>query len=335
MSQGQNSSVVAILYPGCIFFELALVLELLAKDYQIVYATPDGLPHKASNGAIFNITLSYKEIDLQNAKAVLMPGGNPDSIKDNTDIDKVLSDAHQRGLLIAGICAGPSILAKAGILKGRTIAHGYQSAQLEFLKTIFEGVTLTDHPFVCDQNIITAKPDAHIDFAVEIACRLGSVDASKANRVKDYYRGILGKKIRPLALALIKNNKSQFLFHKSFDKKKGETFYRPLGGGIDFSELGKVAVEREIMEELSEESEVSDLVGIFENIFVYEGQPGHEIVMLYNVTIKNQAAYEKEAMDIYESGVVVGQGVWRSLAEMKSEGAKIYPLGLEAILAKA
>jgi putative intracellular protease/amidase len=194
MDKSGKPSVVAVLYPGCIFFELALVLELLAEKYQIIFATPDGSDHHASNGSILRATTSYKKIDLSNCCAVLVPGGDPGSIKDNKEIDEVIQAANNKGLWLAAICAGPSVLAKAKVLRGKKIAHGYGPKQLEFLKSYFEGAHLTEEKFVCDGNVITAKPDAHIDFAVEIACRLDAADASKANQTKDYYRGILGRK---------------------------------------------------------------------------------------------------------------------------------------------
>lgn len=191
MDQTTKPSVVAILYPGCIFFELALSLELLAEKYQLVFATPDGSDHHASNGSILRATTSYKQVDLSNCLAVLVPGGDPGSIKNNKEVDEVIQSANEKGLWLAAICAGPFVLAKAKILKGKKIAHGYGPKQFEFLKSYFEGVHLTEKKFICDGNVITAKPDAHIDFAVEIACRLDVVDAAKANRTKDYYRGIL------------------------------------------------------------------------------------------------------------------------------------------------
>jgi transcriptional regulator GlxA family with amidase domain len=189
-----KSRIVVILYPNCIFFEIALAVELLAKQYHIDYITPDGQEHLASNGLIIQPQSSYADVDLSNCRAILIPGGDPESIKDNKKIDEIIVSANQQEIYLAAICAGTSILAKAGVLKGKKIAHGYEKKQLEFLKDIFAGVTLADEKFVSDKNIITAKPEAHIDFAVELACRLNTVDAARANRTKDYYRGILGQK---------------------------------------------------------------------------------------------------------------------------------------------
>lgn len=332
MNNKASGSIVAILYPGCIFFELALTLELLAEKYQIIFATPEGSDHQASNGSLIRVNTSYRDIDLTNCRAILIPGGNPESIKDNKTLDQVINSTNEKGIWLAAICAGPFVLAQANVLKGKKIAHSYGPKQLEFLKPLFEGVYLTEEKFICDGNIITAKPDAYIDFAVEIACRLNVVDAAKANRTKEYYRGILGKKIRPLALALIRNSKGQFLFHKGYDKIKNENFYRPLGGGIEFSESGQAALEREIMEELGQEVKVSSLTAAFENIFTFEGNPGHEIIMLFSAEFKNPNAYQLPEMDIYESGVAISRAVWRSAAEIKDQRANIYPNGLERFL---
>lgn len=332
-SEASKPNVVAILYPGCIFFKIALAVELLADKYQIYYATPDGSDHKASNGSLLRAHSNYEQIDLENCRGILVPGGDPRSIKDNKSIDAVLQLANSKCILLSAICAGPSILAKASVLKGKRIAHGFNSEQLKFLKLYFEEVILTDEKFICDGNIITAKPEGHIDFAVEIACRLGAADASKANRTKDYYRGILGKKIRPLALALIRNPQNQFLFHKSYDKVKDESFYRPLGGGVEFSETGKSALEREIMEEISQEIIVSGQMVAFENIFTFEGHHGHEIIMLFTASFKDTQVYSKKELDIFESGIAISKAVWRSLAEIQAEGAKLYPKGLDEVIA--
>ncbi len=257
-----------------------------------------------------------------------MPGGDPRSLIGNLEIDRILVEANKKEILIAGICAGPSVLAKAGILKGKRIAHGYQKEQLDFLKEIFKDVILTNDLFVADKNIITAKPEAHIDFAVEIACRLDAIDASKSGRLKEYYRGTLGRKIRPSALAKIQNDKGQFLLFRASDNAKNEVFYRPLGGGIEFQETGREAVERELLEELGLKIIVGDQINIFENIFTYEGHKGHEIVFLFEAKFADQSVYKKEELDIIESGQIIGKAVWRSFKELEAEGAKVYSLGI-------
>lgn len=56
----------------------------------------------------------------------------------------------------------------------------------------------------------------------------------------------------------------------------------------------------------------------YENIFTFDGIPGHKIVLIYSAKFKNLEAYDREALDIYESGNVIGQAVWRTVYEIKA-----------------
>ena len=57
------------------------------------------------------------------------------------------------------------------------------------------------------------------------------------------------EEIRPIVLGLaFKDNK--LLVSEGFDKIKNQTFYRCLGGGIEFLETSQEALKREYKEEL-------------------------------------------------------------------------------------
>ena len=138
--------------------------------------------------------------------------------------------------------------------------------------------------------------------------------------------------IRPISLALIKNSKGQYLYHQGRDKVKNETFYRPLGGGIDFGELAKATLRREMLEELNEEVIIHEQLGTFESIFKYEQRFGHEIIIVFNAEFKNRNVYEKKELEIHEHNGLVSIAVWRSLEEIKLEQAQLYPNGLEELI---
>lgn len=138
-------------------------------------------------------------------------------------------------------------------------------------------------------------------------------------------------KIRTIALAIITNDSGQFLLSEGRDSVKNETFYRPLGGGIEFGETGAVAVARELMEEIGEEIRVKSLRGVFENIFTYEGRGGHEIVLMYDAIMTSSTL--RDTYEIRE-GTRVGTAVWRSLDEISRAGAKLYPNGLAEVFRK-
>ena len=93
--------------------------------------------------------------------------------------------------------------------------------------------------------------------------------------------------IRPVVLGVaIKNNK--LLVSEGYDKVKNTTFYRCLGGGIEFLETSVEALKREFMEEISVNVIVKDFLGVTENIFNYEGKNGHEIIIYYSIDIADK-----------------------------------------------
>ena len=101
------------------------------------------------------------------------------------------------------------------------------------------------------------------------------------------------KEIRPVALGIvIKDNK--LLVSEGFDNIKKESFYRCLGGGIEFLETGASALKREFFEEIGLNIVVKDFLGISENIFSYEGKDAHELILFYSIDFT-----DSEFKDVY------------------------------------
>ena len=86
--------------------------------------------------------------------------------------------------------------------------------------------------------------------------------------------------VRPIALCVIRRHGNLLVF-EGYDTVKKDHFYRPLGGTIEFGERSSVTAAREMVEELNTEIRNVRWLGVLENIFTVHGQPGHEIVMLY------------------------------------------------------
>ncbi len=101
-----------------------------------------------------------------------------------------------------------------------------------------------------------------------------------------------GSVIRSLAICVFRNDDRIFVF-EGYGPSKREAFYRPLGGAIEFGESSRKAIARELREEIG--AEVSELryLGTLENVFTYDGKPGHEIVLVHDGEFADKAMYEK------------------------------------------
>lgn len=129
------------------------------------------------------------------------------------------------------------------------------------------------------------------------------------------------KEIRPIALGIaIKNNK--LLVGEGFDKVKNQTFYRCLGGGIEFLEKSSEALKREFKEEIGADITVKDFLGISENIFTYQGKNAHELILFYSIEISdNNYKEEYHIADEDDSGIAK----WINIDEFKNRNKILYP----------
>lgn len=100
-------------------------------------------------------------------------------------------------------------------------------------------------------------------------------------------------RLRPIALGVIRRRDAILVF-KGHDPSTGETFYRPLGGGIEFGEPVVEALRREIREELHVELGDVRYLGTLENLFVYDGRQGHEIVLVYEAMFADKSDYDRD-----------------------------------------
>jgi ADP-ribose pyrophosphatase YjhB (NUDIX family) len=118
----------------------------------------------------------------------------------------------------------------------------------------------------------------------------------------------------------------RLLVYEGRDPVKGETFYRPLGGDIEFGERGAVAVARELHEELGATARDVNFLGVLENVFTYAGEPGHEIALMYDVALAEPVVHGTRVLDDD------AEAIWASLSAFRGGGSTLYPDGLLELL---
>ncbi len=143
-------------------------------------------------------------------------------------------------------------------------------------------------------------------------------------------------RIRPLALCVFRRADKIFVA-RGYDSQKGQTFYRPIGGRIEFGERGRETVIREVREEIGAEVLDLEYLGALENIFRFEGKPGHEIVLIYDGKFRDPALNRDDlSIEGSDDGEILYEGSWKPLGFFRGAGAPpLYPAGLLALLERA
>ena len=120
--------------------------------------------------------LDYSEITKEGLKGIILPGGLPGTtnLANNETVNEYINYCYNNNLLLAAICAAPSILGKAGFLKNKN-AVCYPSFENEL-----KGANIIDEKSVADGNIITAKAmGASFEFGKKIITYLKSLDEAE------------------------------------------------------------------------------------------------------------------------------------------------------------
>ena len=139
-------------------------------------------------------------------------------------------------------------------------------------------------------------------------------------------------RIRPLSICVFcKDNR--ILVAEGYDPIKKQTFYRPLGGAIEFGERSEDTVRRELMEEIGAEVGEVWYLGTLENIFVFNGAPGHEIVQIYDGVLTDPGLYAQAEIEGKEAEVGESfKALWKNLDEFGEGRSLLYPTGLLELL---
>ena len=139
-------------------------------------------------------------------------------------------------------------------------------------------------------------------------------------------------RIRPLAICLFRHNE-RILVAEAYDPVKKEAFYRPLGGGIEFGEHSEQTIQRELLEEIGAEVCELKYLGTLENIFVFNGTSGHEIIQVYDGSLRDTGLYEQTVIMGREVDIDdTFRAVWKRIDEFGEGKSVLYPTGLLEML---
>lgn len=140
-------------------------------------------------------------------------------------------------------------------------------------------------------------------------------------------------RIRPIVIGIFRKN-DRILVAEGYDSVKGDYFYRPIGGGIEFGELSKTTLIREIREEIQAEITNISFLGTVENLFTFNGRTGHEIVMVYEADFVDLTFYQRDEFDGVEDDGSIIKLYWKRIGEFQQGKLRLVPEGLLELIKK-
>lgn len=150
---------------------------LAAAGHTVVTASNEkaGATATGSHGGEAHIDVTIADVKAAEFDAVVFAGG-PGAVEnlDNEESYRLINETVSAGKLLGAICIAPTILANAGVLRGKN-ATVWTSVTDKDPIAILEsnGAMYTDAPVIEDGNIITANsPKAAHVFGEALAARL-------------------------------------------------------------------------------------------------------------------------------------------------------------------
>lgn len=145
---------VFLLYEKCCLYEIVILNYFMNfKGCDVVFCSLDGKSIHTMEGYSVNVDKSLEEVDLEEVECFVVPGGPVQQVNDE-NVRNIIRDLCAKKVLIAGICAGVDLLDDAGILKEIRSTHS------------------TEEDVVKDGNVITARANGYVDFAIAVAKEL-------------------------------------------------------------------------------------------------------------------------------------------------------------------
>ena len=128
------------------FLEAGFTVEVVGAEKGRIYAGKHGIEVRAER--------AFSEVDLTGVRALVIPGGYaPDRLRLHDAAVKLVQEADKKGIVIAAICHGGSVLVSAGIVAGRRLTS-YRSIRDDLRAA---GAEWVDEPVVIDRNLITSR----------------------------------------------------------------------------------------------------------------------------------------------------------------------------------
>jgi putative intracellular protease/amidase len=174
-----NKKILVYIYDDMADFEVTLLCHMLGVDsgYEVITISSDMTVKTSKCGIAYLPKMTIGDFTHSKIKVdgIIIPGGW--HFGTNHELSSLLKKLNDDQKLIAAICAAPWMLAVSGVLGTHRYTTSIESWSNEQKSVFgvdnpFDWVYYRDQRVVVDENIITAKGYAFVDFSIAVCSYL-------------------------------------------------------------------------------------------------------------------------------------------------------------------
>jgi len=174
-----------LIFPGFSEFEVTVALSLVPSTHEVVTLALDESPVRSEAGLLCQPHHKLSDLGPADLKVLIIPGGDMVHLKDAEPLFAFVRELHKRERLLAAICSGPYVLARAGVLADRLYTVTHSKEVCDFLGCYDEAAFRYEN-VVTAGNVITAQGHAFVPFGLAVGKYL---DPKLSADVYNFYEG--------------------------------------------------------------------------------------------------------------------------------------------------
>jgi protein deglycase len=170
------ATIVVPLAPGFEEIEAVAVIDILRRgNVTVIVAGVEGATVTGAHGITLQCDALLSAVDIKRLDGIVLPGGMPgtSNLMKSSLLRDLIIALDRDNLLVAAICAAPTVLHAAGVLKGKkaTSYPGYRKDMTE--------ADYSEDAVVADDNVITSRAaGTAVPFALALVERLSGPTAA-------------------------------------------------------------------------------------------------------------------------------------------------------------
>ena len=175
-TDSEHIRVLVPLAQGAEELEAVTIIDLLRRaGFTVVVAGLEAGPVTCSRRTVILPDCALEDVMQETFDLVVLPGGleGAQRLRDDARMQSVIRQQADAGRMVGAICAGPRVLASAGVLEGRRVTA--YSGALDASGTLSTGA-----PVEVDGGVVTGRgPGVAMDFALTLIEQLAGPEARR------------------------------------------------------------------------------------------------------------------------------------------------------------